>query len=94
MTTNSLYAGRKFLGPLDRAVINAQKSREKFVKTMILQEIINDLEEVENQLKDETLSRTDGIMLRMVRTQLNKQLCEFLGVPYDSGTSEDSKVSD
>jgi len=92
MTSNlNLYAGRKFLGPLDVAQINAVKSREKIIKTAVLQELVNDLEEIEKQLKEEKLSKSDEIMLKLLRSQLNNQLYDFLGVPYHgNGTSEDS----
>lgn len=86
----SIYAGRKHLGPLDRAQINAAKSRENLIKSAILQEIVNDIEHVNEQLSEEDLPKTDELMLQLLKSQLNKQLCDFLGVPEDERTSTNS----
>ena len=88
--TLSLFAGRKFLGPLDIAQINAAKSKENLVKSAVLHEIVKELQDVESQLKSETLSKTDEIMLKLLRSQINTQLYDFLGLPYDEGTQENS----
>ena len=87
---NSLYTGRKFLGPLDIAQINSKKSKENLIKTAVLQEIIKELQDVEHQLENEELSKTDEIMLKLLKTQINTQLCDFLGLPYDEGTQKNS----
>tara|TARA_E500000331_G_scaffold346411_1_gene385268 strand:+ start:290 stop:556 length:267 start_codon:yes stop_codon:yes gene_type:complete len=87
---NSLYTGRKFLGPLDIAQINSKKSKENLIKTAVLQEIIKELQDVEHQLENEELLKTDEIMLKLLKTQINTQLCDFLGLPYDEGTQENS----
>tara|TARA_B100000214_G_C23562368_1_gene443458 strand:- start:18 stop:287 length:270 start_codon:yes stop_codon:yes gene_type:complete len=88
--TSSLYAGRKFLGPLDIAQINAVKSKENLIRTAVLQEIVKELQDIESQLENEKLSKTDQIMLKLLKTQINTQLCDFLGLPNDEGTPENS----
>ena len=86
--TTSLYEGRKFLGPLDMAVINAQKSRENLLKTILLTDIVEELVSVEAQLKKDDLTKTELLMLQLMKKQIEVQLNDFLGVPYDDGTPE------
>ena len=87
----SLFKGRKFLGPLDIAQINATKSREKFIKTAVLTEIISEMELIDEQINDESVPQHEKVLLRLLKSQLNSQLCDFLGVPNDEdGASEDS----
>ena len=90
----NLFEGRKHLGPLDMAQINAAKNQEKLIKAIMLNEIVEQIQETESELKKEDLPKADRLMLNMLKAQLNKHLCDFLGVPYDNRTSEDSQVSD
>jgi hypothetical protein len=86
----NLYANRKHLGPLDLAQINSIKSKHQLIKLATLQSIINELQDIEAQLNIENLPKSDDIMLRLLKSQLNNQLFDFLGVPYDDKAPEDS----
>ena len=86
----NLYTGRKHLGPLDIAQINAIKNRESLQKSATLQSIMKDIKEAEDELEKKDLQPTEKVMLQMLKSQLEHHLYEFLGVPYDSRTPEDS----
>ena len=88
---NNLYSWRKHLGPLDHAQINAAKAKENLHKTVLLNEILKDIEDIENQLATDNISSPKIMMLKAREEQLNKQLYDFLGVPYDnSRTTKDN----
>ena len=90
----NIYEGRKHLGPLDVAQINAAKNQDNLIKAIMLNDIVEQIQEAEAELKKEDLSKSDRLMLKMLKAQLNKHLCDFLGVPYDNRTSEDSQIPD
>ena len=88
--SNKLYSWRKFLGPLDIVQINAIKAREDLQKTVLLNDILKDIEDVERLLKDVSETSPKIGMLKMREIQLNKQLYDFLGVPNDNRTTKDN----
>ena len=90
MMAINLYAGRKYLGPLDIAQLNAIKGRENLQKTLMLERILEDIKDIEEQLKQEDIKRSERIMLQMLEAQLDKQLYDFLGVPHDDRTQKDN----
>jgi len=87
----SLYAGRKFLGPLDKAVISSHRTKMKFARTVLLQEYIEELQELEEQLEDKDLSSLEKLMLETALKIKEAQFHDFLGVPYD-GKDEINKL--
>ena len=93
MSSNPLgiYAGRKHLGPLDKAVISSYKSRINFLRTVMLQEHIEELQEIEERLQDEKLTSAERLVMESVRELKEAQFYEFLGVPYD-GKNENDKL--
>ena len=86
-----LYAGRKFLGPLDKAVINQYKSKVNFLRTVMLQEHIEELTSIENKLQDDKLTPAERLMIESLKEMKEAQFYDFLGVPYD-GTNENDKL--
>ena len=87
----SLFAGRKFLGPLDKAVISSYKSKINFLRTVALQEHIEELNEIEEKLKDDSLTTVERLMMESVLQVKEALFYDFLGVPYDR-TNENDKL--
>jgi|TARA_R110000823_G_scaffold206071_1_gene336827 hypothetical protein len=85
-----IYSGRKYLGPLDIARINAVKNRENLDKTAMLERILKEIKDTEEQLEQENIAYSEKVMLKILAEQLDKQLYDFLGVPYDDRTTEDN----
>lgn len=87
----ALLKGRKHLGPLDRAVIKSYNAKINFARTMMLQEYIKELSEIEKELENEDLSAMEKMMMESVHQLKEEQFYEFLGVPY--GQDENDKLS-
>ena len=86
----ALLQGRKFLGPLDKAVIRSYNAKVNFAKTMLLQEHIKELQEIEEQLENEDLTTLEKAMMTAVLKLKEEQFHDFLGLPY--GKNEDDKL--
>ena len=87
----ALLKGRKHLGPLDKAVIKSYNAKINFARTMMLQEYISDLAEIEKELENEDLTDIEKLMMQSVHQLKEEQFYEFLGVPY--GKDENDKLS-
>ena len=86
----ALLQGRKFLGPLDKAVIRNYNARINFAKTMLLQEHVKELQDIEEQLEDPELSVVEKAMITAIHKLKEEQFHDFLGLPY--GKIEDDKL--
>ena len=87
----AIFAGRKHLGPLDKAVISSHKSKMNFLRTVLLQEQIEELMDIEEKLKDEELTSVERLMVESVHKIKEAQFYNFLGVPYD-GTNKNDQL--
>ena len=87
----ALLQGRKHLGPLDKAVIKAHNARINFARTMMLQEYIEELIEIEKELEKEDLTQMEKLMIKSIHQLKEEQFYEFLGVPYEP--DENDKLS-
>ena len=79
----NLYENRKFLGPLDKAVINSSVFCQKFIKQEILLKYVTEIENMKNYMLNEDISDEDKEITRIMLHQMDIQLEEFLGIKRD-----------
>tara|TARA_R110001592_G_scaffold58770_1_gene177870 strand:- start:27238 stop:27549 length:312 start_codon:yes stop_codon:yes gene_type:complete len=85
----SVYAGRKHLGPLDKAVINSVKAKIEFAKSIILQNLIEELQSLEEILKSDDLHDYEIKVYTMALKDKEEELNDFLGIPNDGKNKND-----
>ena len=85
----SFYAGRKHLGPLDRAVISSQKSKIEFAKTMMLTAYIEEIQELEKLLQNDNLLSYEKKIYEIALDIKERELHKFLGLPNDRQDKND-----
>jgi 3-deoxy-D-manno-octulosonic-acid transferase len=86
-----MFAGRKHLGPLDRAVIKSVKAKIEVAKMIILQGHIEEIKSLEDLLKRTDLLATERKVHEMVLLAKEEELNDFLGIPND-GKNENDKL--
>tara|TARA_B100000242_G_scaffold263482_1_gene210448 strand:+ start:391 stop:678 length:288 start_codon:yes stop_codon:yes gene_type:complete len=87
----NLYAGRKHLGPLDKAVIKSVNAKIEFAKMVILQGHIEEIQSLEALLKREDLLVHERKVYTMALAAKEEELNDFLGIP-DYGKDENDKL--
>ena len=85
----SFYNGRKYLGPLDRAIISSQKSKIEFAKTMMLISYIEEIQEIEKLLQSDNLLSYEKKIYEIALEIKEQELHKFLGLPNDRQDKND-----
>ena len=84
-----IYAGRKHLGPLDKAVISITKARLEFAKTMLLDSFIKEIQNLEQLLERDALLDYEKKVYEMALQIKEEELQNFLGIPDDRKNTND-----
>ena len=84
-----IYAGRKHLGPLDKAVIGSAKARIEFAKTIVLQSYIEEIQKIEELLKQDDLLDYERKIYATALELKEEELNDFLGIPNDRKDTND-----
>ena len=86
-----MFAGRKHLGPLDKAVIKSVKAKIEVAKMIILQGHIEEIKGLEELLARTDLLKAERRVYEMALVAKEEELNNFLGIPND-GKNENDKL--
>ena len=89
----SLYSGRKFLGPLDRAPINGLAFCKGIMRQAMLEKLVEEYERYKDITEDEKIPEMEKKLAKMVLEQIDVQLQEFLGIPQHDESEPSTEIS-